>query len=444
MKAHGERPGTLRIDNTSFLKSPRRRSLSQSIPEPVEHVTPNDSQGAIVEKTGRRENNVITTRSLPANAFEVREIRTPGDLDAFRGVWSELLAQTPGASFFQSLDWLQVYSRHAGASRDWRVLIARDGDAVVGILPLVVRSDRTPIGVLRTLTYPLDDWGTFYGPIGPRPAETLAAGLRFIQQNPRDWDVFDLRWVGSDEVDPARTREAMQAAGLTPHGRLLNEVAIVDLEGTWCDYFASRPAKWRENVRHAERKAAAAAQIEHIHYRPRGRQFGDDDPRWDLYVTCEQISARSWQGSAAWGTTLSHDSVRPFLREAHAAAVRQGCAEIHLLAVGGLPAAFLYNYVYAGHVYGLRAGFDPAFGHLEVGKLLLGKAIEQCFALNDHTYDLGPNQIEYKRRWATRIVGSYSHCYYPTTDYRAQVLRWQRQMRYWLKPPNEHQPRSIA
>ena len=41
--------------------------------------------------------------------------------------------------------------------------------------PLVVRREDKRFAKLRVLTYPLHDWGTFYGPIGPDPGRALAA-----------------------------------------------------------------------------------------------------------------------------------------------------------------------------------------------------------------------------------------------------------------------------
>jgi CelD/BcsL family acetyltransferase involved in cellulose biosynthesis len=53
---------------------------------------------------------------------DVREINDLDGLAEYRSAWSDLLDQTPGASFFQSLDWLEVYWRHFGAGQKLRVL----------------------------------------------------------------------------------------------------------------------------------------------------------------------------------------------------------------------------------------------------------------------------------------------------------------------------------
>ncbi len=110
----------------------------------------------------------------------VTEIHCLEELAPYRLLWNALLPQTRGATFFQSFEWLETYWRHHGDRQRMRVLIVAADDRPIGILPLTVIRERTRLGTIRVLTYPLDGWGTFYGPIGPNPTATLWAGLRHL------------------------------------------------------------------------------------------------------------------------------------------------------------------------------------------------------------------------------------------------------------------------
>ena len=125
---------------------------------------------------------------------EVIEVNRIEDLEAYRLLWNALLPRTPGASFFQSLDWLTAYWHHFGQNQKLRVLIVHSGGRPIGIVPLTVIREFKKVGPVRVLTYPLHDWGSFYGPIGPEPAATLAAAMGHIRRTARDWDLIDLRW----------------------------------------------------------------------------------------------------------------------------------------------------------------------------------------------------------------------------------------------------------
>jgi CelD/BcsL family acetyltransferase involved in cellulose biosynthesis len=364
---------------------------------------------------------------------QVLEINDPEQLAGYRLVWRHLLTDTRGANFFQSPDWFETYWRHFGASQRLRVLVVLDSDGPLGIMPLVVREERTRLGTMRVLTYPLHDWGTFFGPVGPQPTATLLAGLDHVHRTHRDWDVVDLRWVHRDGADAGRTSHTMQSLGMCAYEQPWNEASIVDLRSTWDEYWASLDSRWRNNVRRAEKKLAAQGTVEFIRYRPLGAADGQADPRWDLYNECEALARSSWQGSSTSGTTLSHDAVRDYLRDAHAAAVHAGAADVNLLYVGGQPAAFAYNYCYRGHVFGLRAGYDSNVAREGAGHVLMARMLADSFQRGDHTFDLGPGSVDVKRYWRTSLEIGYRYTHFAPAGPRAQLLRLSRLARACLK-----------
>jgi CelD/BcsL family acetyltransferase involved in cellulose biosynthesis len=362
--------------------------------------------------------------------LRVLEINDLETLSVYRRLWQRFLEQTRGASFFQSFEWLEAYWRHFGARQRLRVLLVYSGDEMLGILPLVVRRETTRVGRVPVLTYPLHDWGTFYGPIGPNPAAVLAAGLQHIARTPRDWEMLDLRWIDQERIDHGRTEAALLWAGMPSTASVWTQSAQVEIQEDWSAYWADRKPKHRENVRRAERQLARLGQVEFERYRPAGA--GQADPRWDVYNECEALAARSWQGQSSSGTTLSHPEVREFLRDAHAAAVDLGAVDLCLLRIDGSPVAFAYNYAYQGHVYGLRMGYDPAIEREGAGAVVLARALEDSFARGDQLYDLGPGALEIKRHWTTRLANSRRQTYYRPTP-RAQGLRLKQAWRGWLQ-----------
>ncbi len=373
----------------------------------------------------------------------IREINSIEELAGYRLLWNRLLAETREASFFQSLDWLEVYWQHFGGDQKLRVLIVYSEDRPIGILPLVVRQESTRIGSVRVLTYPLSDWGSFYGPIGPNPTATLLAGLSYIGRGLRDWDVVDLRWVNNQRCDFRRTEQAMRSAGMEGKKQVWRQAAMVDLDGTWDTYLTSRSRKWRKDIRIKRRKLAKLGTVKLVRYRPQGTACGDGDPRWDLYEMCEQIARKSWQGSSTTGTTLSHPQIRNFLRDIHVRACHVGAVDMNLLMVDGKPVAFSYQYHYQGYVNGLRMGFDPQYAKQGAGTVLVSHMIEDSFARGDRTLDLGTDYLECKRHWVTSVAGSYRYSHYAGTG-RAQVLRAKRLVDAWWQGENEVATKQVS
>jgi CelD/BcsL family acetyltransferase involved in cellulose biosynthesis len=357
----------------------------------------------------------------------VVEINDLDRLSDYRLVWQALLGTTCRATFFQSLDWLQVYWRHYGQGQKLRVLVVYSGGQPIGILPLVVRAEWTRLGTTRLLTYPLHDWGCFYGPIGADVTATLLAGLGHIRRTPMDWDLIDLRWIDHEGTDHGRTAMALEAKGLPTESQVRSTSSLVSLTGTWDEYWASRTSKWRNNVRRSEKKLAERGKVEYVRYRPTGAAADDGNPRRDLLNAVLDIAGQSWQAASLTGTTLTHESVRAFLSDAHDVASRCGALDLNLLTLDGRPMAFNYAYQYHGQVYGLRTGFDAEDGD-GAGSVLQYYMIRDCFARGDELYDLGIGYEDCKRYWRTHTSPVYQYIHYPRGSARMQLLRLRRRL----------------
>lgn len=350
----------------------------------------------------------------------VIEINQIEQLAGYRLAWKALLGQTRMANFFQSLDWLETYWQHCHADQRLRVLVVESCGKPIGIVPLVVRTQQSPLGTARYLNYPLDDWGSLYGPIGPHPTATLLAAMGHIARTPHDWDYIDLRWINRTGTDRGRTHRALEAVGLSPVRQPGAETALVDLTTSWDAYWADRSPRLRSNYRHDERALAARGQVEFLRHRPLGASRGDDDPRWDLYDACIELSARSWQASTT-GTTLAHRGVSEFLRAMHHRATHAGTLDMSLLLVDRRPVAFAYGYHLTGYVTGLRMGFDADVPG--AGKVLFGRLLRDSFDRGDQVFDLGSGSLQWKRHWSTTTVASEQLSCFPLSDWRAQMVR---------------------
>lgn len=378
--------------------------------------------------------------------IEVLEINCPSEAARFAEDWQRLLHRTRGASFLQSREWLDCYWTHFGAGQTMRVLVVLSDKVPMGILPLIVAPEKTRLGAVRVLTYPLRDWATFYGPIGPRPATTLLAGLSHVLRTRRCWDLLDLRSI-DDDSDRGRTPWVLRKLGCAVHPSVWKVTDWVELRHGWDAYLASRSSKFRNNLRRSEHRACQLGRLVYGRYRPRGTEHGDADPRWSLYDECVRLSARTRQGLTPWATTLSHEAVRGFFRDVHAAAARCGALDLNTLHLNGRLIAFTYNYHFAGVVTGMRMGFDPEYASISPGSLVLAFSLRDGAARGDRLLDLGTDRLGYKRSWRTKCQPVTRYAYYPSTSPRAQLLRWKR--RLWPamaqtgKTPEHSLPRRL-
>ena len=365
-----------------------------------------------------------------SNVIELNHI---DDLKEYQDDWSRLLAVTSGGSFFQSLDWLEVYWHHFAEEQALRVFVVCDENEVTGIVPLCVKRISSKFGPCSILTFPFDDWGSVYGPVSADPETTLTTVLNYVSQSRRDWDLIDLRCVDRDHFDGGATERAFQSLKMSFETFNWNETMYIDLNQTWDEYLASRPRKVRQTYHRAERKVAEEGEIEYLRYRPRGEAHADADPRWDLYEQCLQVAGNSWQAASTDGTTLTHEKVADFLRDSYASAIRAGAMDLNLIYLSGKPAAFCYNYYLNGRLDGLKMGFDAQLSRNGLGRLLLGRVIHDSMDRGDLLLDMGCGAQDAKKYWYTLIEKGYRYVHYSTTSPMGQVLKLSHQVAGWFR-----------
>ena len=311
-----------------------------------------------------------------------------------------------------------------------RVLVVRSEGKPIGIVPLCVHTERYHIGEVRVLTYPLSEWGTWYGPIGPNPSASLFMAMKHLQETPRDWDMLDLRWAGAEPGQSNPTGHSLRAIGWQAEQRDYQQTSIMQLEGTdWETYRARLSKKWRHELGRQQRGLKRDYRVSVERHRPLGASLGDGDPRWDLYDNCLDIAEHSWQGDSTTGNTLSHSYVREFLRQCHRVAAKLGMLDMVVLKLDDQPAAFQYNYQFDGKLFGLRMGFDRNFAKQGVGKALMGWTLEDSFERCDRVIDMGIGDYKFKQRFRTGVETSQRYTYYPWQAWRGQSVR----LSNWVK-----------
>lgn len=354
----------------------------------------------------------------------VVEINRPEEMHRYRMAWNALFAQTQRASFFHTFEWLMSYWKDADPATKFRVLVIRCGRTITGIVPLCIVREEHRLQTLRVLTYPLSDWGTCYGPIGPNQSASLFMAMRYLRSTPRDWDLIDLRWIARENLADEATGRAMRAASWNPQVANYATSSLVEFRGgTWEGYLATRCRKTRQELRRQRRRLAESAHVEFIRHRPRPAAEGDGDPNRELFEECLEVSRQSWQAGATDGNTLGNADVADFLRDCHAEAARLGMLDLAVLKADGRVVAFQYNYQFDGRVLGLRMGYLPTERSRGVGTILMSYLLEDGFRRQDESLDLGSGELDFKLRLRTKTLTTWHYSYTPWMAWKAQSVR---------------------
>lgn len=345
--------------------------------------------------------------------FSVAEINTPQQLASFSLVWQSLWDRTPQRSFFQTRDWLECYLRRFGSERRLRVLMVLSATRPIGIVPLVIKRTETSLGSLRVLTYPLDGWGPFFGPIGSDPTATMYGALKHLAESKRDWDLLDLRGVDEDRLDKGRTANAFRLAELPMTERVWEwnqEVA----PGDWT---TGEQFLLRRRVKDAEKELWRRGGWEFVRSRvTQADPLETAQSRWLLEESLPLLAGDV--ATANWLTDLQ------------AASLCSATADICVLRVNGKPMAAALSTVAGETVAPIAIGMDAEAGDA-VKTVLMGRLLLDGLDRGDSSYVFGPRTAAWAADWLTVNRPSYRFTHFAGFKPRAQLLRLNELRKQW-------------
>jgi CelD/BcsL family acetyltransferase involved in cellulose biosynthesis len=309
------------------------------------------------------------------------------DGEAFRQLetdWRRLFRETADATPFQSWEWLSSWWHHHGRGRLW-ILTARDGNDLVGLMPLTLTSYAgTSLKRVRWMGAPLSDYQQLIGR-ADRQQECARAFLAHLHARRDAWDVCDL----NDQRDGSPFLAV--AAGARVETAFHRKCPVVPLTDTWESFLARMKRKLRSNVTRRMRLARAAHEVE---LDTVTEEAVLPDAMNDLF----DLHNWRWRRRGILGA-FTGGRIQRFHHEVSLRFLAQGWLRLHRLRFDGRTVASFYCFHYGARVYYYLGGFDVRHGRLGPGQLLMAYTIERAIADGARELDLLRGDEGYKYEW---------------------------------------------
>lgn len=330
--------------------------------------------------------------------MHVRVIDSEAEFASLEGAWERLHARAAVASVFSSFDWQHLWWRTYGRGAPLRLLVAADGEDVVGLLALYVTTERVlglPVRLLRFVgtggdTSP-DDLGPVLAP--GREAEVARALADAVLRLP-GWDVLRLVDMESQSPFAVTLAGAARAASRPCAAERCQRISFAALPATWDAWLASLHRDRRYRVRKLRKDLLAA--------HPDARLVVWNDPaRLDAGVDrLVALHRARWRDQGESGSFASPEYVAFHRAVIHACFARDR-VRLYGLELGGEIVAMYYMYRFRDALYLMQAGFDPLHAKLKPGHVLLGWIIEQAIGEGCRVLDFLKGEHRYKEELAT-------------------------------------------
>lgn len=307
------------------------------------------------------------------------------EIAALEPAWRALHRRAPGATPFQSPEWVLPWWRQFGTGMP-RVAISRSGARIVGLLPLY-RLDEGHGRKLLPMGAGLSDYcGTLLEPGVPDSAADalLAAALT---ADPRG------AVVNCDLLDIAPENALSRAAA--PRNWVLSRA-----EGETCpvltippdtgDLAAIAPAGIRRKIRMSTHRAERRGGIAIETAAPAGAPA--------MLETLIRLHTERWATKSEPGV-LADPRVATFHRECVSKLAASGLLRLQALHIGGRLAAVFYLLLAPDAVFAYLGGFDPEFAHESPGTLLFAAAIGEAVREGRRAFHFLRGAEPYKYAW---------------------------------------------
>ena len=316
----------------------------------------------------------------------VEAIETPGEMRELRGAWRELEESVASLNPFLTWDWQWSWWEVFGESHQPHILLVRDGDELVGLVPLCDTLDQ-PGHLLFGGGINLSDRLGFLHKEGEEAAVARAA-LEWATSRFAAALTLDLHFLPADSTSLGALKAAATELGLSLQVTPEEVCPGLNLAPDFDAYLATQLDK---KDRHELRR--------------KFRRLDQERAGWRM-VTQEElgVEAALEQFLKLLGASGAHKEaflvpeVREFFRRIAARLEARGWLRLRLLESQGEFLAGIFGFTLGGSWHLYNSGYDPSFATLSPGLLCVAEGIREAIAEGCSRADLLRGGEPYKYR----------------------------------------------
>lgn len=338
----------------------------------------------------------------------VHEINETRAFEALAEDWQALLADSTADPLFLSWEWLFTWWRCLGRGRALRLLVVRDGDALVAIAPLVRRAPALrrlqPFEVLEFLG--TGTAGSDYLDLIMRRGREADA-LRALHRHLVDARVsLEFSHTLGDDSLAAQLAQRLAGTGWARVDEPVEVCPYIALSGhDWDSYLETLSSSHRYNVRRRFRKLEK-------NFEARFECAASPAERTAFFADLVRLH-RLRRDPLGGSDGLDGAEMVEFHDAFSALAQARGWLRLYRLSLDGAAVAAVYGFVVREKFYFYQSGFDPAFGRHSVGLLVLAHSMRAAIDERVWEYDLLHGDERYKYHWSSGERTLTRHHLYP-------------------------------
>ncbi len=322
-------------------------------------------------------------------------LESVAQLDRVASEWCALLARQGNEVPFLSPDWFKCCAAAYGHGKDLRIVVVREGQDLLGVLPLWAYASRVrsvPVRRLGFIACPDTPFADFVAATDRREEIVpVLVDYLFHMHRGKAWDVFSFQ-VPEDSPNLPALRKSLQRR---KHFIDLGSVTpTIPINCTWEDFLQTRSQKFRKTHRNIINRFGKLPNVE--------IQCIRQDSNGAAVEEMLAVSRKGWKHGRGISIASQAESIKFFESFTPIAGDRKWLMG-WLLKVDGRPVAMEYDLAALGRVYALRCDYDEAFKQHSPGSYLEYRMMEKLFSDGYTEYSSGPGLNDYKLHWTENV-----------------------------------------
>jgi CelD/BcsL family acetyltransferase involved in cellulose biosynthesis len=295
--------------------------------------------------------------------------------------------------WFQTSEWcLNWLAHHADPRISPRILVLREADQVVAVLPLMVRLDRLGLRIIRMLGDPHSQYAGLLCRNGTlSPVETHA--LREALHSMADADAAVINLVPADSPLAAILSDNSIITSLS------NVSSVLNLSGfrSSAEYIASLSKARRKSRSRRRKRLAEAGPVAFRALRPHDADYAT---RIERGIALKQAWLERTGRVSAGLSMGNHPMFLTSLRDS---------GVLFELSISGQPVALEIGFLRNRHFYSYLGSFDWRWRELSPGKAQMDLVVDWLIDNGVVAYDFLAHPSSYKASWSDTTVPLNSH-----------------------------------
>lgn len=309
--------------------------------------------------------------------------------------WRRLLDETPDSNIFQSFDFLWSWWTYFGFENDLKIIVIRDGEKVIGVVPLMREYfsifGRT-VRKLLFITAPME----MSRPkliFGENANVCMPAFLDYLREESQEWDIIDI-----DEQLSANDTSRLREFASAQHWLLAESETVcpyIELDSSWQDFRPKLSKKMRSNVNRIRKRIATLGKVELRTL----SHWSTLEKGYEYYCGIEEDS---WKAGA--GLALSSDKSSYFFYRSLAKTFGQtGQFELRFLDCDGVPIAGTFGLSDGTAFQSMKIAHLDEHSRYSPGTVLESFEIEAMFETKLQRYEFMGSFLTNKLRWTSKV-----------------------------------------